>query len=197
MTRFCFALLATLLWAAPAGAQRLTDAVVPEHYTLWFAPDLEKETFRGRQTIQGVVTQAGTSVTLHAAELQFGEVRITSGGRTQTARVTLDEKAETATFTVPDRFAEGPITIDVAHTGILNDKLRGFYISKANGRKYAVTQMEPTDARRAFASFDEPAFKATFDISMTIDSADTAISNGRPLSDTPGPEPGTHTITYA
>src|SRR5688500_686650 len=191
------AVVAALVLASPAAAQRLSDTVVPEHYTLWFAPDLAKETFRGRETIQAVVTQPTTSVTLHAAEIQFGEVRITSGGRTQTARVTMDPKAETATFTVPQRLAEGPVTIEVTYTGILNDKLRGFYISRANGRKYAVTQMEATDARRAFPSFDEPAFKATFDISMTVAQADTAISNGRPLSDTPGPEPGTHTITYA
>ena len=122
---------------------------------------------------------------------------ITSGGRTQTARVTLDEARETATFTVPQPIAEGQATIQITYTGILNDKLRGFYISKANGRKYAVSQLEATDARRAFPSFDEPAFKATFDISLMVDAADTAISNGRQLSDTPGPEPGKHTLTFA
>ena len=186
-----------LLCAAPAYAQRLPDTVVPEHYTLWFAPDLEKETFRGRETIQGVVTQPSTSITLHAAEIKFGEVKVTSGGRTQTARVTTDAKNETATFTVPQRLSEGPVTIEVTYDGLLNDKLRGFYISKANGRKYAVSQMEATDARRAFPSFDEPAFKATFDISLMIDRADTAISNGRLTSDTPGPEPGKHTLVFS
>ena len=192
------ALLALVLTAAvPAAAQRLSDAVIPEHYALWFAPDLAKESFRGRATIRAVVTQPATSITLHAAELEFGEVRITSGGRTQTARVTTNAETETATFAVPDRLAEGPVTIDVTYTGILNDKLRGFYISEANGRKYAVSQMEATDARRAFPSFDEPAFKATFDISMMVDRGDTAISNGRGVSDTPGPEPGKHTIVYA
>ncbi len=98
---------------------------------------------------------------------------------------------------MPQRLPAGPATIEMTYTGILNDKLRGFYISKANGRNYAVTQMEATDARRAFPSFDEPAFKATFDVSMMIDSGDTAISNGAQLSDTPGPEPGKHTVTFA
>ena len=51
------AAFALLLAAAPASAQRLSDAVIPEHYSLWFAPDLEKETFRGRQTITVAVTR--------------------------------------------------------------------------------------------------------------------------------------------
>jgi aminopeptidase N len=185
-----------LLLSAPAAAQRLPGTVLPEHYTLAFAPDLDKETFRGRESIRVTVTEPTTTVTLHAAEIEFGDVTITAGGRTQKARVTVDPAKETATFTVPERLAEGPATIDVTYTGVLNDKLRGFYISKANGRKYAVTQLEATDARRAFPSFDEPIYKATYDISLTVDAGDTAISNGRPLTDTPGPEPGKHTLTF-
>ena len=47
-----FLLAATFcLTALPALAQRLPGGVTPTHYTLWFAPDLEKETFRGRETI--------------------------------------------------------------------------------------------------------------------------------------------------
>ena len=182
---------------SPSAAQRLSDAVIPEHYTLWFAPDLAKATFRGRATINAVVTERSNTITLHSAELQFGEVKITSGGRTQIARVTTNPQSETATFTVPQQLSEGPVTIEISYNGILNDKLRGFYLSEANGRKYAVSQMEATDARRAFPSFDEPAFKATFDISLTVDRGDVAISNGRAVSDTPGPEPGKHTVTFA
>ena len=192
----CLGFLLVLLYAIPAAAQRLPGNVTPEHYTLSFAPDLQNETFRGRESIRVTVAEPTTSITLHAAEIQFGEVTITSGGRTQKARVTTDARSETATFTVPDRLGEGPATIQIAYTGILNDKLRGFYISKANGRKYAVTQLEATDARRAFPSFDEPIYKATYDVSLTIDAGDTAISNGRQLTDTQGPEPGKHTLTF-
>ena len=91
----------------------------------------------------------------------------------------------------------GPATIAIRYTGQLNDKLRGFYLSRANNREYAITQLEATDARRAFPSFDEPAMKATFAVSATIDAGDTAISNGRVLSDTPGPGAGKHTLTFA
>lgn len=188
---------ALCLAALPATAQRLPAGVTPTHYTLWFAPDLEKETFRGRETITVTLAAPATSITLHAAEISFGEVTVTDEGGAQQARVTLDDTAETATFTVPRAVRKGPATIHVAFTGVLNDKLRGFYLSRANGRKYAVSQMEATDARRAFPSFDEPAFKATFEISLMIDAADTAISNGRQLSDTPGPEPGKHTLAFA
>ena len=192
-----FAFLPCLLLTAPASAQRLSGAVIPDHYTLWFAPDLEKETFRGRETIRVNVSAPTRAITLNAAEITFGEVSITACGQTQTAQVSTDAQAETATFTVPQQIPAGPASIQIAYTGILNDKLRGFYVSRANGRKYAVTQMEATDARRAFPSFDEPHFKATFALSLMVDAADNVISNGAQLSDTPGPEPGKHTLTFA
>src|SRR5687767_13994538 len=197
MRKIAFPLLVLFFLASPAAAQRLSGNVVPEHYALWFAPDLAKATFRGRETIRVQLKTAATSITLHAAEIEFVEASVESAGGVQRARVTLDPKAETATLTVPSQILTGPATIRITYNGILNDKLRGFYLSKANGRSYAVTQMEATDGRRAFPSFDEPIYKATFDVSLMVDRGDTAISNGAQVSDTPGPEAGKHTVTFA
>src|SRR5438093_1398900 len=197
MRKFVFALAMVAVSTGPGLAQRLPATVVPTHYALWFAPDLQNATFRGRETIDLDVQSPTSAVTLNAAEIQFSNITITSNGRMQTARVTLDEKNEMATLTVPRVLPKGRASMQITYTGLLNDKLRGFYLSKANGRRYAVSQMEATDARRAFPSFDEPAYKATFDVSLMIDSADTAISNGAQMSDTPGPEAGNHTLVFA
>src|ERR1043166_8059922 len=93
-------LLATLSVGAVADAQRLPTTVVPEHYSLWFSPDFTKDTFRGTDRIDVQVSRATRSVTLHAAEIDFGPVSITAGGHSQKATVALDGKNETATLTV-------------------------------------------------------------------------------------------------
>jgi aminopeptidase N len=195
--RLCVVLLFACLAALPASAQRLPKGITPTHYDLWFAPDLGRATFRGRESIRVTLEAPATAITLHAAEITFDRVTIEDGAGTQDARVTLDATAETATFTVPRAIRTGTASIQVSYTGLLNDKLRGFYLSEANGRRYAVSQLEATDARRAFPSFDEPAFKATFAVTLMVDTGDVAISNGRQVSDTPGPDPGKHTLVFA
>ena len=109
----------------------------------------------------------------------------------------LDPGLQQATFHFRAKLPAGPVTLKIAYSGILNGDLRGFYLSRTAKRNYAVTQFEPTDARRAFPSFDEPAYKATFDVSLIVPQGDTAISNTNIISDKPGPTAGQHTITFA
>jgi aminopeptidase N len=188
--------LFSLLLTLPALAQRLPQNVVPSSYALRFVPDLETEKFSGEETISVAVKQPATTITLNSADIDFDEVSITAAGKTQKANVTTDAGHETATFTVATPVAAGPASIAIRFRGSINDKLRGFYISRSPRRKYAVTQFEPTDARRAFPSFDEPAFKATYDITIVADAGDTAISNSQIAKDEPGPGAGKHTITF-
>jgi aminopeptidase N len=185
-----------LLAAWPAAAQRLDSTVVPSHYELAFDVDLAGARFSGQEVITVTLTQPSRRIVLHAVDIQFQEVKIVAGGVSQLATVALSSPTQTAALSVPRAVPAGSAEIHIRYTGILNNKLRGFYLSQANGRRYGVTQLESTDARRAFPSFDEPAFKATFSVSLTIESADTAISNGRLLSDTPA-GPGRHTLTFA
>jgi aminopeptidase N len=180
-----------------AAAQRLSTTVVPTHYSLKLTPDLKSATFSGVETIDVNIQQPVSFITLNAAEIQFQSVTIAPNGPQQTAVVALDPDKQQATFTFPNPIPAGSATLLIHYTGLLNDELRGFYLSKTDRRNYAVSQFEPTDARRAFPSFDEPAFKAAFDISLVVDSGDTAISNGPIVSDTPGPGQSKHTLVFA
>lgn len=108
----------------------------------------------------------------------------------------LDDKAQTATLSVAERLGRGRAELDIRYRGRLNRELRGFYISEATGRKYALTQLEATDARRMFPAFDEPRYKATFEVSATIAASDNAISNGPVVATAPGPTRGTKTIRF-
>jgi aminopeptidase N/puromycin-sensitive aminopeptidase len=188
------AILALVFTALPAlHAQRLPEGVHPEHYSLALTPDLKAATFAGEETIDVVLDRPSTAITLNAAEIKF--LKVTAGS--QSAAVTLDDAKEQATFTFPQPLPAGKVRLVIQYTGILNDKLRGFYLSKTKARNYAVTQFEPTDARRAYPSFDEPALKATYDLTLVIDAGDNAIANTQVVSDTPGPVAGKHTVKFA
>jgi aminopeptidase N len=199
LMRTFFPALAAFLFLFPvsASAERLTQTVRPEHYTLTLTPDLKAATFTGIETIDVNLAEPADHITLNAVELDLKSVTVTAGGKEQPAVVTLDKEKERATFTFTDKLPAGKAKLAIAYTGILNNELRGFYLSKTAKRNYAVSQFESTDARRAFPCFDEPAFKATYEITLVVDAGDTAISNTPIESDTPGPVEGKHTLKFA
>ncbi len=181
-----------------AAAQRLPETAIPDNYKLTFTPDFSRDTFAGEETISVRVPEPTAQIVLNAAQIDFQDVTITSGNGAQQAAVKLDEKNETATLTVARAIPAGAATIQVRYTGILNNELRGFYLGKdQQGRKYAATQFEATDARRAFPSFDEPAYKATFDITVVADKGMAVISNSRVVSDAPSADGAKRTVRFA
>jgi len=180
-----------------AGAQRLPYGLSAKHYDLTLTPDLQKAVFSGDETLEVEVNKTATEFILNSAELEFQEATITQDNKVQPAKWNFAADKEQVTLTVADALEPGPATIHIKYTGVLNDKLRGFYLARTKERNYATTQFESTDARRAFPSLDEPAYKATFDITLIANKGDTAISNSAIASDTPGPGEGKHTIKFA
>jgi aminopeptidase N/puromycin-sensitive aminopeptidase len=180
-----------------AVAQRLPEVATPENYKLTFTPDLDKAKFEGDEIISLRVLKPTSEITLNAVDIDFHEVTITSGGTTQKAKVTPEKDKEMVVLAVEKSLSAGAATIHITYTGILNDEMRGLYLGKDDqGRKYAATQFESTDARRAFPSFDEPNYKATFDITAVADKGQVAISNFKVISDSPGPG-DKHTVKFA
>ncbi len=191
----CGAVLLTA--AGQAAADRLPTDVTPLHYQLVVTPDFGTATFEGDLTIDIRIEKATSRITLNAVDLDVYWAEIVQpGGRLLFPTVTNDPAAQTAAFTLPARLLPGTIKLHVRYGGRLRTDGRGFYLARAYGRKYALSRMEATGARRAFPSFDEPGFTASVAISAVIDARLTAISNGTLLSDTPGPSFGKHTLRF-
>ncbi len=201
LSSFCCLLAAFFLVGALlpqlARAQRLPKNVVPEHYTLVLTPHLKAATFSGKEKIRVRVKHGTDVITLNAAQIHFKRVTLQLAGKTLTPSISKDKKKQQVTFHFQRRIPAGQYTLAIEYAGILNNQLRGFYLAKTAGKRYAVTQFEPTDARRAFPGFDEPAFKATFNVTLIAPQGDMAISNMNVVSNKPGPGPHQHTVHFA
>lgn len=166
---------------------RLASHVIPLHYKVFLHPDLESHTFRGEETVTIALDKAVREITLHSVELAIASVAIGFGKeKISAAKITYNEKNETATFTFPRVIPKGKAKIEITFSGILKDNMRGFYKSRyavdGKERFMAATQFEATDARRCLPCFDEPAQKAVFEVSLGIAPDKTAISNTLPTS---------------
>jgi len=171
----------------PPGPGRLPRHVVPRHYALELRPDLDAGTFTGTVAIDAEVLGACHEVVLNAAELQVATATVVADGAHHQLEATVDEEAERLVLTGVD-LAPGSVRLELAFTGVLNDRLRGFYRSTlvVDGTEHAIatTQFQSTDARRAFPCFDEPDRKATFGVNLVVASDLLAVSNGAEASRT-------------
>jgi puromycin-sensitive aminopeptidase len=131
------------------------------------------------------VNSATNTVELNSAELKFERAvfeNVTTGAKVESTSVALNEESEVATISFADALTLGTGRLHIHFTGLLNDKLKGFYRSKythpsGEERYAATTQFEAADARRAFPCWDEPALKATFDVTIVADKNKTVLSN--------------------
>ena len=181
---------------------RLTRDVTPSDYRIFITPDLEAATFAGRVEIDVTINVATSRLTLHALDLELGAATVTAGGTGYRSHdIEADETYETASFLFDATLPVGPAVVEIAFTGVLNDLLVGFYRSTfvdASGESHviATTQFEHSDARRAFPCWDEPSFKATYQVNLTVPSHLAAYSNSPVLSDTDLGN-GQRTVTFA
>ncbi len=175
---------------AELNQHRLPTIAIPDSYDICITPDLEGAVFSGQEKISLSIQRPLSQVVLNAAELVISEAILTDASGTKlTGTVSLDAVSERATISFDGTAGVGQWDLCLKFTGILNNKLRGFYrssykTSQGKDELIATTKFEPCDARRAFPCFDEPAFKASFSISLVIADDLSAVSNARLVKET-------------
>ncbi|HEY3167926.1 MAG TPA: M1 family metallopeptidase, partial [Candidatus Binatia bacterium] len=182
---------------------RLPTAVTPERYEVRLTPDLTTWTFSGEEKVSIQIHEPAREIVLNAAELEIHSVSLNcADGKVIRGAVTVDIENEQARLRFPEAVPVGRCELQIQFSGVLNDKLHGFYRStykdaNGNDKPLASTQFESTDARRAFPCWDEPAFKAVYQVTLVVDEKLTAISNARVLRETVLPGTGKKEVVFA
>jgi aminopeptidase N len=165
--------------AAAADRIVLPDNVIPESYELSVIPDAAAMTFTGSVRIDVDVKKSTKEIKLNAADLVFKRVALTDIAATPT--ISFDTEQEVATLTFPAIISAGHHVLAIDYTGKINQHPAGLFAldyDTATGKKRALfTQFENSDARRFLPSWDEPGYKTTFALTVTVPADQMAISN--------------------
>jgi aminopeptidase N len=162
---------------------RFDHTVVPKHYQIVLEPDITNATFVGSEVVDFELAKPTDVIILNSIELDIHTATISGSDVDIAAAISYDEALERVTLTLGQTIAPGEYQLRASFTGILNDKLHGFYLSKyldADGqeRRIATSQLQATDARRAFPCWDQPDLKATFGVTLVVEDGHMAITNG-------------------
>lgn len=189
---------------SPAPYMRLPRSLRPSKYQLSVQPYFPSGsdivyppnrnfTFDGNVTITIECDEKTDNITLHMYKItldndsiQLLDVTDGQANAIDVASHSYDKKTQFVTF-----FLRSGTTLQPGHTYQLHlsyigqlvaADLAGFYpssyVEDGETKWLVATQFEPTDARRALPCFDEPSFKAVFEVKITHPSHMKAISNG-------------------
>lgn len=159
----------------PTG--QLPATAIPRHYELSLSIDPTEERFAGDVTIAVDLPRGTDVVWLHGEGLEPSRVTVRTDRGERISATWTEETDGVAALRVPQPIGPGEVFLDISYTARFDERLRGLYRVIVGEDAYAFTQFEPLDARQAFPSFDEPAFKTPFDVSLTVPPGHSAIAN--------------------
>ncbi len=171
-----------------AVAQEVTTQlprnVKPSHYEIALIPEAKEARFKGHAKITIDLLKNSSEITLNANELSFNEVSLLDAKSKQLLehlKVIVDAKAQTATVQLGRELGKGQYQLVLEYEGKIGTQAVGLFsldYESAQGKKRALyTQFENSDARRVMPSWDEPIYKATYDLSVSVPNDEMAVSN--------------------
>jgi aminopeptidase N len=181
-----FTLLATLHSEKPFDFEstpgKLPKQVVPEAYEIRLAPDVAKRTFSGSETVKLNVRAPVRQLVFNALEIEIVSASL-DGKALPKAAIHVDAKQETVTVDLGSEISAGAYALALEFSGKINEQGQGLFVvpyqEQGSGAKKIMlgTQFEATDARRLFPCWDEPSFRARFQVTAVVPENWTAVSN--------------------
>jgi len=159
------------------SVRRLAELFSPAHYNvnLNISKRVER-VFSGGVTIEGELPRTDTKIILHAKDMTVTHATI--DGAAAKATVGPDDELH---LTTGSDIPAGTHTVVVKFEGKITDQMHGIYpcyfTQDGEPRELLMTQLESHSAREAFPCVDEPAAKATFQLTLTTETGITVLSN--------------------
>ncbi len=187
--RLAVAASALLLLLSPATALgqdvptgRLPRNVVPSHVGLELKIDPRLERFSGVVTMDLDVAEATNVIWLHGRDLTITSAQISAGkSRAQPLTSTLADPSGVLKFTAANAIPAGKAKLEIRYEAPFAAN-EGAYRVKPEGIDYVLSDMEPTEARKAYPVFDEPSFKQPWTMTLVIPAGMQGVSNTREVS---------------
>ncbi|HYL78753.1 MAG TPA: M1 family metallopeptidase [Bryobacteraceae bacterium] len=167
---------------------RLPDNTRPSRYTVDLTLIPDRDTFHGTVDI-GIDIRTPTSILwLNAAALKIQDASFRDAAGPAVNAQTVAGGADFAGFSF-DHPISGKGVLHVSYEGKINrNSSAGVFQMKEGDQWYVYTQFEPTDARRAFPCFDEPAYKVPWQLTLHVRKSDAAFANTPQLSEADEPD---------
>ncbi|XP_044766534.1 puromycin-sensitive aminopeptidase-like [Coccinella septempunctata] len=166
---------------------RLPTIIKPNHYDLSLTfPNISKLEFEGVMTIWIEVFERTKQIQLHQLDLEVDSVKLVNaynGISVEPESTDISKKDGILKLSFKNPVTVGAYRLKIKYEGLLSEEPSGIFYTKyykpeEQTEKIAVfTHFEPTSARRCFPCWDEPSFKATFKINITLTKEYTALSN--------------------
>src|SRR5213083_293641 len=161
---------------------KLPKEVVPTDYSIRIVPKIDQFTFTGTETVRLNVRSPVHQLVLNTLELKI-EAASVDGKDLPASAIKTDKEKELLTLTLPLKLAQGDHTLALRFSGKINQQGQGLFYMRyqeqgSGARKVMLgTQFEATDARRFFPCWDEPVFRARFQLSAVVPENWLAVSN--------------------
>lgn len=179
---------------APTG--RLSGFARPVTYRAALDIDPRQDSFDGHVEIDIELEGPATGIWLHGDDLDVHSVTASAGGETLPATWTEVLGSGVAWVGFPQRLEARRLTLAIDYTADFNLNLAGLFAVESGGRRYALAKSESTEARRFMPGFDEPGFKAVFEMSFTVPEGWHVIANTPEVSRKPA-RAGHETLRFA
>jgi aminopeptidase N len=168
----------------PSVPTQLPRTAIPHHYAITVTPHAGQLTFEGAVGIDLDVIKPTRTLVLNAADMNLASasIRPSNAGPAVSAKVTIDADAETATLTFHRTLSPGAYRLNIRYSGKIHTQANGLFAldyknKEGKDARALFTQFEAADARRFFPGWDEPDYKATFDLAARVPANTMAVSN--------------------